>query len=176
MTQCPHLTTERLELHPASKKDAAFVLALFNSPKWIENIGERHVHDIAQAEKYIAERMMPQYERLGFGNFTLVTIADGAKIGSCGLYDREGLEGVDIGFALLPDYEGKGYALEAAEKLLELAENQWKLPAVQGITLESNTASKRLLEKLGLQFVEYIRLPNDATELMLYRRTFEANS
>lgn len=176
MDDTPIIQTARLELRLTSLEDAAFILALLNTPKWIQNIGDRQVTTLQAAKKYIQERMLPQVERLGFGNFTLVRTEDGKKVGTCGLYDREGLEGVDIGFALLPAYERMGYAFESAEKLLYLAEHQWKLPIVQGITIESNTASRKLLEKLGLKFIEYIRLPNDKEELMLYRRVFESNT
>lgn len=169
------IQTERLQLQPTSKKDAPFLLELLNTPKWIQNIGDRQVKTIAQAEQYIAERMEPQVARLGFGNFTLIRKEDGQKVGTCGLYDREGLEGVDIGFALLPAYEGQGYAFEAAQKLLEMAEEEWQLGIVKGITLKENTSSRRLLEKLGLTFKEYVKLPNDEAQLMLYSRTFDAN-
>ena len=175
MEDTPIIKTARLELRPTSEEDAAFVLELLNTPKWIQNIGDREVRTLEAAQKYIQERMLPQVERLGFGNFTLLRIEDGKKVGTCGLYDREGLEGVDIGFALLPAYERMGYAFESAQKLMQLAEYQWKLPMVQGITITSNTASQKLLEKLGLQFVEYMHLPNDEAELMLYRRVFESN-
>jgi uncharacterized protein (TIGR02145 family) len=172
MKYTPIIKTARLELRPTSEEDAAFILELLNSPKWIQNIGNRQVQTMEDAKKYIQERMLPQVERLGFGNFTLVRIEDGKKVGTCGLYDREGLEGVDIGFALLPAYERMGYAFESAQKLMQLAEQQWNLPMVQGITIKNNTASQKLLEKLGLQFIEYMHLPNDAEELMLYRRVF----
>lgn len=170
------IQTTRLELQPTSKADAAFLFELFNSPKWIQNIGDRQVKNIEATEQYIVQHIVPQMERLGFGNFTLVRIEDGQKVGTCGLYDREGLEGVDIGFALLPDYEGMGYAFESAQKLMQLAEQKWKLPFVQGITLETNVASKALLEKLGLEFVGHIRLSHDKEELLLYRRVFENNT
>ncbi|MGH1339588.1 MAG: GNAT family N-acetyltransferase [Aureispira sp.] len=176
MSKSIAIQTTRLELRPTSKEDAAFILELLNTPKWIQNIGDRDVKEIGAAEQYIAERMEPQMKRLGFGNFTLIRIEDGKKVGTCGLYDREGLEGVDIGFALLPAYERMGYGFESAQKLMELAEHEWKLPVVQGITIEANKASQALLEKLGLVFVEHIRLPDDKEELLLYRRRFEANT
>jgi RimJ/RimL family protein N-acetyltransferase len=176
MTTYNTYETERLTLRPTAQEDAAFILELINSPKWVQNIGDRQVHTLADAEQYIAEKVTPQLERLGFGNYTLIRKADGKKLGTCGLYDREGMEGVDIGFALLAAYERKGYAYEAAEKLMAVAEKEWQLPLVQGITLEVNTASRRLLEKLGLTFVEHVYLPNDPEELLLYRRTFKSNT
>ena len=175
MNNKPSLKTARLELRPTTEEDAAFILELLNTPTWIQNIGDRQVTTLQAAKQYIQERMLPQVERLGFGNFTLLRIEDGKKVGTCGLYDREGLEGVDIGFALLPAYERMGYAFESAAKLMQLAEHYWNLSMVQGITITTNTASQKLLEKLGLQFIEYIYLPNDEAELMLYRRVFESS-
>ena len=90
--------TERLLLKPMSKEDAPFLLELLNSPKWIKYVGDRNVHSIEEAASYIKIKMTPQLKRLGFSNYTVIRKTDHAKLGSCGLYDREGLEGVDIGF------------------------------------------------------------------------------
>lgn len=160
--------TERLFLSPTSADDAAFVLELLNSPKWIQNIGDRNVHSLKEAKDYITNRMLPQLEKLGFSNYTLIRKSDGAKMGSSGLYNREGIEGVDIGFAMLPEFEGKGYAFEAANKLMTLAKEEFKLSKVSGITIKTNKASQGLLEKLGLKFSKIIQLDGDAEELMLY--------
>ena len=62
------------------------------------------------------------------------------------------LEHTDIGFALLPDYEGKGFGYESSKVILELAQSKFHLKKVYGITLEHNTGSIKLLEKLGLSF------------------------
>ena len=131
-------------------------------------MGDRNVHTLAEAEDYIRTKMLPQLESLGFSNYTLIRKSDGAKMGTSGLYNRDGLEGVDIGFAMLSEFEGKGYAFEAANKLMELAKGAFNLSKVSGITLESNKASQGLLEKLGLKFTKMVRLPNDPEELMLY--------
>lgn len=64
--------------------------------------------------------MRPQFERLGFGNYIMIRKSDGIKLGSCGLYDREGLDGIDIGYALMPQFERQGYAIEAASKCWNL--------------------------------------------------------
>ncbi|HSO86523.1 MAG TPA: GNAT family N-acetyltransferase, partial [Draconibacterium sp.] len=66
------------------------------------------MHTEEDAKQYIKNKIRPQLEKLGFANYTLIRKSDGLKIGSCGLYDREGVEGIDIGFALLPAFEGLG--------------------------------------------------------------------
>ena len=160
--------TERLHLRPATLEDAPFVLKLLNMPKWLEYIGDRNVHTVKDAQEYIKNRMIPQIKRLGYGNYTVIREDDGALLGCCGLYNREGLEGVDIGFSFLPQFEGKGYAYEAAACVLEAGFNTFDLNRVGAITLEINTSSRRLLEKLGLEFVKNIKLEGDDQELMYY--------
>lgn len=161
--------TERLILRPTTEVDAPFVLELFNSPKWLQYIGDRKVNTLEDARAYIENKIMPQYDKLGYGNYTVIRKNDNVTLGSCGLYDREGLEGVDIGFAFLPEYEGKGYAYEAAVKVKQLAKEEFRLKKLSAITLEVNTSSRKLLEKLGFKLVGPIRIPNDEEELLLYK-------
>ena len=113
--------------------------------------------------------MMPQLKRLGFGNYTLIRKSDSVKIGTAGLYDREGIEGLDIGFALLPQFEGKGYAYESNNKLKEVALSEFKITSLNAITDKQNVSSQKLLERLGLNFKKHIILPNETEEVMLYQ-------
>jgi len=161
--------TERLILKPTTIEDAEMILELMNSPKWIENIGDRNVNNLDEAKAYIEEKIKPQLIRLGYSNYTLIRKSDNQKVGSCGLYDREGLEGVDLGFALLPQHEKNGYAYESATAILKAATTIFGTKEVKAITTKANKESQRLLEKLGLKFDKLIRIPNDHEELMLYR-------
>lgn len=163
------LETERLYLRPTGIEDAAFIFEIFNTPKWLKYIGNRNLSCVKDAEDYIVKRMLPQLERLGFSNNTVIRKADGAKIGTCGLYDREGVEGLDIGFAFLPQYERQGYAYEAANRLLKMAREDLKIYDIAGITSKDNTASQNLLKKLGLRLSGEIRLPNEEEDILLFR-------
>ncbi len=160
--------TPRLYLRPTDDNDARLILKLLNSPGWIKYIGDRNVHNLEESKAYIQERMTPQLDRLGYGNFTLIKKVDHTPIGTCGLYDREGLDGVDIGFALLPEYHSKGYAFEAAHKILSLAWERFGLHKVRAITTNNNYPSQALIDKLGLKFIKNIMLPNDTETLRLY--------
>lgn len=160
--------TERLRLIPTSIDDADFLLVLLNSPKWLKYIGDRKVETIEDAITYVQNRMNPQLERLGFGNYTVSLKSNNQKIGICGLYDREGLDGLDIGFAFLPEFEKKGYAFESAYKLLEVAVEKFKIKEISAITTEDNSESQKLLVKLGLQFEKKFFLEGDSEELMLF--------
>ena len=169
MSKFESFETERLKLKPTDRLDAPFLLELMNSPKWLKYIGDRNVYTLKQAEGYIAENITPQFERLGFGNYTVIRKTDGAKIGSCGLYDRQGVKGVDIGFGFLPDFEKQGYATEGSLKIKDLAFNQFGLKQICAITDVENKASQKLLEKLGLIYIKPITLPNSDEPLMFYQ-------
>ncbi|MBK8444367.1 MAG: GNAT family N-acetyltransferase [Sphingobacteriales bacterium] len=161
--------TERLLLRPTLPEDAPLILEMLNTPKWLEYIGDRHVHNLNEAEAYIQKRMLPQLQRSGYSNYTLILKHTHTKIGVCGLYDREGLEGIDIGFALLPQYEQQGFAYEATSRILRAAFENFNITVVQAITTHNNHASQRLLEKLGMQCIGTTRLPDDDEELLLYK-------
>ncbi len=161
-------STERLLLRPTGQQDAAFVLALLNTPKWLKFVGDRNVRTEAEAKTYIRERMLPQLESHGYSNYTMVRKEDKVKVGCCGLYDRKGLEGVDIGFALLPQFEGKGYALEGARELMRAAKEDFAITTIKGITAQDHFASQNLLKKLGMVCIEKVVLPDEDEELLVF--------
>ncbi|WP_299991622.1 GNAT family N-acetyltransferase [uncultured Pontibacter sp.] len=168
MTSYKSFETERLLLVPTSEKDAAFMLELLNSPSWLRYIGDRNVHSVEEAAAYIRNRITPQLERLGYTNYTVIRKSDREKLGVCGLYDREGLDGIDIGFAFLPQHERQGYALEAALEVKRAGIEEFGINRIKAVTVKNNVASQRLLEKLGLKYSKLVQLPNDPEELLLY--------
>ena len=159
--------TDRLILKPTTLADAEFIRRLYNSPKWIKFIGDRQLNTVKDAENYMQTKLIPQMERLGYGTYTIIRKSDGEKVGSCGLYDREGVNGIDIGFALLPDFEKKGYAFESVNYLKEIGFSNLKLKQISGITSKKNKASQDLLIKIGLKFEKTIILPNETEEILL---------
>ncbi len=162
------LETDRLALKHTNIEDSELLYKLLNSPKWKKYIGDRNIKQVKDAEAYIQKYMLPQIERLGYGNYTISRKKDNLKIGTCGLYDREGIDGVDIGFALLPEHEGNGYAFEACNRLKVLAFDNIGLPNLHAITNKDNLASQKIIKKLGLKYTKAIVLPNTSQEILQY--------
>lgn len=162
------LETERLLLRPTSEEDAAFLFYLMNSPKWLKYIGNREITSFEKARNYILQRIRPQ-QQPGFGSFTVIRKTDHKKMGTCGLYRREGLPAPDIGFAFLPRFEHKGYAFEAAQKILETGFEVYQLEQVFAITMPENSSSQGLLKKLGLNQDGMFQLPGDPAASCLFR-------
>lgn len=57
---------------------------------------------IEEARDYIADRMLPQLEKLAYGNYSMIHKEGETKIGNCGPYEKDDVEVIDIGFASLP--------------------------------------------------------------------------
>jgi ribosomal-protein-alanine N-acetyltransferase len=156
----------RLRLRVARPDDAAFMLKLLNQPSWIRGIGDRNVHTLDAAAGYIEARMLEPLRKLGFGMYVVELKATGAAVGLCGLVKRDTLPDPDIGFALLDEHGGQGYAAEAARAVLAHARGPLKLGRLLAITTPANERSARVLEKLG--FVFEGRKPVGAEQLNVY--------
>ena len=150
------------------------IFTLMNPPKWIKYIGDRNIKTPEDAKMYIQKNMIPQLEKCGYSNYTVIRKSDNVKIGSCGLYDRKGLEGIDLGFAFLPDYEKQGYAFEASEAIVNAAKEKFHLNHLNAITVKENSESQKLLKKLGFKYAQIIKL--DGSELLLYKIMLDEKS
>ena len=58
---------------------------------------------------------------------------------------------VEISYAVVPEYAGRGYATEAARLLIERAVASGKVRTLRAHTLPERNASTRILEKCGFQ-------------------------
>ena len=164
------LETNRLILREFNTDDAAFILILLNNPSWLQYIGDRNVKTMEDAHNYLLNGPMKSYQENGFGLSMAELKKSHIPIGMCGLIKREALENVDIGFALLPEFAGMGYALEIAAATMSYAKNSLGLKDIVAITSEDNTHSIRLLNKIGLSFERMVKLSEDEESLMLFSR------
>lgn len=159
-------TTPRLRLERFVEEDADFILRLVNEPSWLQYIGDKGVRTREDALNYLRNGPMAMYERHGHGLYRIDRADSGTPIGMCGLIKRDNLDDVDIGYALLPEHCGQGYAEEAARAALQLAREQFGLRRVVAIVTPGNARSTQLLHKLGLRYEKNIELqPGNVPEL-----------
>ena len=123
---------------------------------------------MVEAKQYIANRFISSYQILGFGLMVMVLRKSDNPIGLCGLLQRDYLENPDLGFAVLPNYQGKGYVTEASSMVIDHAFNHLGLEQIHGITLEDNERSRKLLLNLGFKFDRKINPKSEDHELLLY--------
>ena len=162
--------TESLTLREFTTEDAPFILELLNDPAWIKFIGDRGVRNLKDARTYIHERLIISYQEQGFGMWLVEK--EGISIGTCGLLKRDYLDELDIGFAFLPAYRGKGYAYEAAKGMMVYAKDVLKKKRLLAFVLVGNHKSIALLKRLGMQYQRNFRIPDDDADLELYEIVF----
>lgn len=86
--------------------------------------------------------------------YLLVHRAEQRLIGLAGFKGRPDEQGsVEIGYSVLESHRGRGLATEAAQALLRFAFGHPKVRRVVALTLPTRTASCRVLEKAGLQYL-----------------------
>jgi RimJ/RimL family protein N-acetyltransferase len=162
------IKSNRLTLRPFNLNDAEFIIDLVNQPSFIQNIRDVGVRTVADAEKYLENGPISSYAKNGFGLLAVTLNDTGQPIGMCGLIKRDTLEDVDIGYAFLPDFWGRGYAVEAAQAVMNHAKEVLGLKRVVAIVDPVNDGSIRVLEKIGMAFEKMVRLSEDDIDLRLY--------
>jgi RimJ/RimL family protein N-acetyltransferase len=162
------LETERLILRRVTVEDGEFMLELLNDPSWLRFIGDKGVRTLDAARGYILQSLVAMYERLGFGLYVTELKGEGVPIGICGLIKRDALEDVDIGFAFLPKFCGKGYGYESASAVMAYGKRVFGLDRLVAITSPDNYPSARLLEKLGFNFERMVKLSVESEEISLF--------
>ena len=162
------LETDRLVLRELDADDAPFILELLNEPGWLRHIGDRGIRTEEAARDYLRKGPMKMYREHGFGLWCVEVKPAGTPVGICGLIKRDGLDDVDIGFAVLARHERQGYGVESARAVMAYAREALGLQRIVAITSVDNHGSIRLLEKIGLRFEKMVTLPGDEEELKLF--------
>ena len=98
--------------------------------------------------------MIEHWDRHGYGLFVLRTIGENAFVGYAGLrhVHVSGADEVEILYAVLPEFWGRGLTAEFSAELKRLALERFELPSVIAFTLPSNRRSQRVMEKIGLVY------------------------
>ncbi|MDH3747022.1 MAG: GNAT family N-acetyltransferase [Gammaproteobacteria bacterium] len=164
----PSLRTKRLQLRWLSIDDAELLLSIWNDPAFVRHVGDRGIRTKDDAVQAFSDGPLKLYSEYGYGPYRVSLLENDEAIGICGLFRRDNLDDPDVGFALLPEYCGKGYASEAAMAVVEHAKHGLGLPRLTAIVSPGNAASIGLIEKLGLKFERMIRMPGDSEDISLY--------
>ena len=166
----------RLIIRHFTLADAPFIVALLNDPAFIANIGDRGIRTLAEAEAYLQNGAIASYAQHGFGLNLVVQKSSGESIGMCGLIRRATLPAVDIGYAFLPAYTGRGYAREAARLIMQTARQRHGLDRLLAIVNPDNDRSIRLLQKLGFDYAGPIRLQPNAEPISQFEASLREQS
>lgn len=149
------LETERLILRKLEETDVERMFLLDSNPEVMKYIGVPVLTE--QSESLAVIRMIQkQYKENGTGRLAVIEKETGLLIGWSGLKllteETNGYKNVlDLGYRYLPEFWGKGYAMEAAIASLELGFNEMNAKVIYAYAHAENDGSNYILKKLGFE-------------------------
>jgi ribosomal-protein-alanine N-acetyltransferase len=126
----------------------------------------------SEFETLIKEEFI-QSEKDSYGFWCVISKADDSLVGISGIHPCHYVahDSYEFGFILHNEYWGKGFATEIGNFWLQHAQNHLKLPELVATVHPSNAASRKVLEKLELDFVTTFTAPERGDRL-LFRASF----
>ncbi len=152
----PVIETARLKLRPFTGEDAAAQFAIFADPAVVKYWSSETWTAMKQADDWIA-RVLQCYQDQSEVRFAIEVSETGAMIGNVNMhkfFDQN--RRCELGYALASSHWGHGYAAEALEAALDYGFRVLDLNRVEADIDPANTASARLLEKLGFRKEGYM--------------------
>jgi len=110
-----------------------------------------HPYPPGMAAAWVAETHRQMAGGLGW-QLAVATLADGALVGAIGLEKDEADAAAELGYWIGRPHWGRGYATEAARRLIAFGFQEGGLREVRAHCMAVNAASRRVLEKLGMAF------------------------
>ena len=151
------IETERLLLREVIVSDVDGMFELDSNPNVHIYIGKKPVTTIEQSAAYI-ENLQQQYKDFGTGRWAVILKETNEFLGWSGIkFITDEINNhknfYEIGYRFIEKHWGKGYATEAGKAFIEYAFDNLKADAVYAYADAGNGNSRKILEKLGLRYV-----------------------
>lgn len=146
------LETERLLIRPIALEDVEDLHEVHADPTTWDFIGSGPTETLDATLARLA-RTIEYQEQHGISLWAVVERASGRVVGDCGLQYLEGGPDVEVGYRLHRSVRGRGYTTEAARACVEAGFDQLGLERIVAVAWPENTASRRVMEKIGMRLV-----------------------
>jgi len=163
------LHSERLTLRRFTSADAAVLFRINSEPELVKYTTRAALTSLAEAATTLESADFRAAESAGLGRFACVEKSTGLVVGIAGLRPAPEHDCFAFGYRILPEYWGQGFATEAATTLLQYGYKKLQLDKIVATVFPQNTASVRVLEKLGLLFEKEVILADSPQILWLYQ-------
>lgn len=149
------IETSRLMMREFCLDDVDDVYEFSTHPEVVRYTGDAGVVKTREdARNLITDLWQVEYRKYGYARYALIHKADKKVIGFCGIKYEPELGEPDIGYRMLPEYWGKGLAMEAAKAILDYARSVLGLNKIIGEVAIGNIASSKILLNLGFKLVD----------------------
>jgi RimJ/RimL family protein N-acetyltransferase len=147
MVTVPVLETERLILRELREDDFPVYEELAADPDVMRYLGGKTMTRV-EAWRHMAF-MVGHWQLRGYGYFALEEKTSGEFVGRAGFTNPTGWPGFELGWTVAPRHQRRGFAFEAAQRLLRFAFEDLDRNHVISLIHSDNTPSRRVAEKLG---------------------------
>ena len=162
------IETERLFLREIMPDDENALFEVDSNPAVNIYLGNNPVKDVKQIREII-QFIRQQYITNGIGRWAMIEKKSNKLIGWAGLklvkeFTNNHINYYDLGYRLNQKYWGIGYATESARACVKYGFNQLNLQEIYAIAHFENKASRHVIEKSGLKYIEtfeYNHVPHD---------------
>jgi len=168
----PVLHTDRLVLRELTVNDAQAILNCFSNPDVLRHYGQNPLTSLDQVRQIINNFSTNYDEKRGI-KWGIELKGQAGIIGTIGFQEwSTEHKRAEISYALFPESWGKGYALEAVNKVISFGFQEMKLVRIGAIVFTENDASNKLLTKAGFEkegvLKKYIHQNNNSYDTNSY--------
>ncbi|EEL48624.1 MULTISPECIES: GNAT family N-acetyltransferase [Bacillus cereus group] len=145
------MSAQQVRINPWNEANLT-LLRLMNTPEMLEYLGGPETEEqlLARHERYL------KISRLGIGRmFSILLLPQLEIVGSVGYWDNYWQEETvyEIGWSVLPSFQGRGIATKAIEQAIAHAKMEQKHRFIHAFPSISNPASNAICQKLGFLFI-----------------------
>lgn len=147
----PILETQRLHLREMTPQDVTALLKHLGNPEVVKYIDVQPIKTREQADEWL--KWMGSFFSARDGlRWGVILKADDTFIGSAGIHNwnREARY-AEVGYDIAEAYWGHGYATEVVQAIIDFGMDRMHLNRIEADVIDGNTASMRVLEKLGFR-------------------------
>jgi [ribosomal protein S5]-alanine N-acetyltransferase len=151
------IQTERLTLRLLQPGDAETLYRIYQGEGVLRYFPSPTPPPLDRVQRFVTHQQA-HWEKYGYGNWGILPEGEREVSGWAGLQFLPELNETEVGFLLDPRWWGKGYATEAARASLKFAFEHTPLDHIIALVHPENSASRRVIEKCGMRYVETIFL------------------
>ncbi len=156
-SRIPPLSTDRLSLRAMKVSDAEDMFAYAHRSDVTEYLTWHPHGRVEETREYLTE-VARRYRTGDFYDWALILREENRMIGTCGFTSfNYHSDSAEVGYVLNPAYQGRGLATEALRAVMHFGFTELYLHRIEAHFMEGNTASRALMERVGMQFEGFAR-------------------
>jgi ribosomal-protein-alanine N-acetyltransferase len=167
MIEIPVIETERLRLTAFAERHFEAYASMLADPTSTRFVGDGEPLDRMNAWRSMA-MLLGHWALRSYGMWAIEQKETGQFIGRVGLHQPEGWPDLELGWMLMANHRGHGYATEGGRAALDFAFRTMNSPRVVSLIRSDNTAFERVARRLGARQATTIDFLGSATLVYIY--------